>query len=82
MSHTNPKSQDLLQAELQAAKNTEIIDAITWRITDIINSASTIQQVSSTSRPTYSNKVKLQRAAADLRDVSSKLQEIEQYLSS
>ena len=82
MSQTNSNSKDVLQAELERAKNSEVIDAITWRITDIINSASTIQHISLNSRPSYSKKVKLQRAAADLRDVSSRLQEIEQYLSS
>ena len=82
MSHTQPNpDQDMLQAELQRAQVHEIRDAVTWCVTDIINSASNIQQLSAHATATYTNKVKLQRAAADLRDVSSKLQEIEQYLS-
>ena len=82
MSHTKPNpNQDVLQAELQRAQVREIRDAVTWHVTDIINSASNIQQSSAHVTATYTNKVKLQRAAADLRDVSSKLQEIEQYLS-
>ena len=82
MSHTKSShNQDLLQAELQTAQIHEIRDAVTWRVTDIINSASNIQLSSSHAQATYRNKVKLQRAVADLRDVSSKLQEIKQYLS-
>ena len=82
MSPTKPShNQDVLQAELQRAQVHEIRDAVTWCVTDIIYSASNIQQSSAHATATYTNKVKLQRAAADLRDVSSKLQEIEQYLN-
>ena len=84
MSHLNPKlnpRRDILQTELQTAQVVEIKDAVTWRITDIINSSSNIQLMTSRARVTYIDRVKLQRAAADLRDVSSKLQESEQYLS-
>ena len=80
MSHTKSShNQDLLQAELQTAQVREIRDVVTWRVTDIINSASNIQLSSAHAQATYRNKVKFQRAVADLRDVSSKLQEIEQY---
>ena len=74
-------NQDLLQAELQTAQVCEIRDAVTWHVTDIINSASYIQLSYAHAQATYRNKVKLQRAVTDLRDVSSKLQEIKQYLS-
>ena len=81
MSHTNPKpSQDILKDEILRAKMSEIKEVITWRLTDIINSASNIQVVSANSPNSYRRRILLQRAIADLRDVSSKLQEIEQYL--
>ena len=81
MNYTKPSpNQDVLQAELQTVQVPEIRDPVTWCVTDVINSASNIQQSSTHARATYTNKVKLQRAAADLWDVSSKLQEIEQYL--
>ena len=79
MSHSNPK--DVLQDELKKAKLDEIKEAVTWHLTDIITTSCNIQQLCFGAQDTYKNKVNLQRAAADLRDVSSKLQEIEQYLS-
>ena len=82
MNYTKPSpNQDVLQAELQTAQVCKIRDAVTWHVTEIINSASNIQQSSACATATYTSKVKLQRGAADLQDVSSKLQEIEQYLS-
>ena len=82
MSHTNPKpSQDIFKDEILRAKTTEIKERITWRLTDIINSASNIQVVSANLPDSYRRRILLQRAIADLRDVSSKLQEINQYLT-
>ena len=59
-------NQDVLQAELQTAQVREIRDAVTSHVTDIINSASNMQLSSSHAQATYTNKVKLQRAVADL----------------
>ena len=79
MSDSNPK--DVLQDELMKAKLDEIKEAVTWHLTDIITTSGNIQQLCLHAQDTYKNKVNLQRTAANLRDVSSKLQEIEQYLS-
>ena len=78
--NTNPEP-DVLKTDLQRGQLSEIKEAVTWCLADIVNSSSNIQDFTTRARPNYKNKVLLQRAVADLRDVSSKLQEIEQYMS-
>ena len=62
----NPKP-DVLKADLQRGQYSEIKEAITWHLADIVNSSSNIQDLISCAHDNYRNKVLLQRDIADLR---------------
>ena len=74
-------SQDSFSSELEKANFQELIEAVAWRLVDIEKSARNIHQTAYNYSDVYSNKIKLKRAAADLRDILAQMETVEQYMN-
>ena len=76
-----PSSQDSLSAELELANFEQLVESVSWRILDLQKSSDSIRRTAYSYTDKYCNRNKLKRAAADLRDVLSKMETIEQYMN-
>ena len=74
------ESKDSFKCELEQATLKEMKEAITWHLMDVQKSSENIAESVGDCSNTFCHKEVLKSVAADLRDVLSKMQEIEQYL--
>ena len=74
-------SQDGFSSDLQLAKFEELVEGVSWRVLDIQKSAENIHHTAYSYHDIYSNRVTLKHAAADLRDLLSKMETAEQYMN-
>ena len=68
-----PSSQDSLTSELELATFEQLVEGVSWRILDLQKSANNIRCTVYSYRDSYPSRVCLKRAAADLRDILSKI---------
>ena len=78
---SQPSSQDCFTADIELAKLQELVEGVSWRVLDIQKSAENICCTTYSYHDIYSNRVILKRAAADLRDLLSKMGTVEQYMN-
>ena len=78
---SQPSSQDCFTADIELAKLQELVKGVSWRVLDIQKSAENICHTTYSYHDIYSNRVILKRAAADLRDLLSKMETVEQYMN-
>ena len=76
-----PSSQDSLTSELELATFEQLVEGVSWRILDLQKSADNIRRTAYSYSDTYQNRVSLKRAAADMRDILSKMETVEQYMT-
>ena len=74
-------SQDSFSSELEKANFQQLIEAVAWQLVDIEKSVQNIHQTAYNYPDVYSNKIKLKRAAADLRDILAQMETVEQYMN-
>ena len=80
-SSSQASSQDCFTADIQLAKLEELVEGVSWRVLDIQKSAENIRRTAYSYHDIYSNRVILKRATADLRDLLSKMETVEQYMN-
>ena len=80
-SSSQPSSQDSFTADIELAKLEELVKGVSWRVLDIQKSAENIHCTAYSYHDIYSNRVILKHAAADLRDLLSKMETVEQYMN-
>ena len=78
---SQPSSQDCFTVDIELAKLQELVEGVSWRVLDIQKSAENICRTAYSYHDIYSNRVILKRAAADLRDLLSKMETVEQYMN-
>lgn len=76
-----PSSQDSLTSELELATFEQLVEGVSWRILDLQKSADNIRRTAYSYSDTYQSRVNLKRAAADMRDILSKMETVEQYMT-
>ena len=74
-------SQDSLASDLELASFEDLVESVSWRILDLQKSADSICQTAYAYCDNYTNRNQLKRASADLRDILSKLESVEQYMN-
>ena len=74
-------SQDCFSLDLELAKLEELVEGVSWRVLDIQKSAENIRRTTYSYHDIYSNRVTLKHATADLRDLLSKIETVEQYMN-
>ena len=72
---------DILVSDIAKANFKDLKAGVAWRIKDIHEAASQITQITEIYWDDYPSRVNLKRANANLRDILSKLEEIQQYMS-
>ena len=75
-----PSSQDSFTSELELATFEQLVEEVSWRILDLQKSADNIRCTAYSYHDSYPSRVCLKRAAADLRDILSKMETVEQYM--
>ena len=75
-----PSSQDSFTSELELATFEQLVEGVSWRILDLQRSADNIRRTAYSYHDSYPSRVCLKRAAADLRDILSKMETVEQYM--
>ena len=75
-----PSSQDSLTSDLELATFEQLVKGVSWRILDLQKSANNIRHTAYSYRDSYPSRVCLKRAAADLRDILSTMETVEQYM--
>ena len=75
-----PSSQDSLTSELELATFEQLVEGVSWHILDLQKSANNIRCTVYSYHDSYPSRVCLKRAAADLRDILSKMETVEQYM--
>ena len=76
-----PSSQDSLTSELELATFEQLVEGVSWRILDLQKSADNIRHTAYSYSDSYQSRVSLKRAAADMRDILSKMETVEQYMT-
>ena len=76
-----PSSQDSLTSELELATFEQLVEGVSWRILDLQKSADNIRHTVYSYSDGYQSRVSLKRAAADMRDILSKMETVEQYMT-
>ena len=71
----------LILIRVGESKFQQLIEAVAWRLVDIEKSGRNIHQTAYNYLDVYSNKIKLKRAAADLRDILVQMETVEQYMN-
>ena len=66
-------SQDSFTSELELATFEQLVEGVSWRILDLQKSANNIRRTAYSYRDSYPSRVCLKCAAADLRDILSKI---------
>ena len=74
-------SQDSLASDLELASFEDLVESVSWRILDLQKSADSIRRTAYAYCDNYTNRNQLKRASADLRDILSKLESVEQYMN-
>ena len=74
-------SQDSLASDLELASFEDLVESVSWRILDLQKSADSIRRTAYTYCDNYTNRNQLKHASADLRDILSKLESVEQYMN-
>ena len=75
-----PSSQDSLTSELGLATFEQLVEGVSWHILDLQKSADNIRCSAYCYRDSYPSRVCLKRAVADLWDILSKMETVEQYM--
>ena len=75
-----PSSQDSFTSELELATFEQLVEGVSWHILDLQKSANNIRCTAYSYCDSYPSRVCLKRAAADLRDILSKMEAVEQYM--
>ena len=75
-----PSSQDSFTSELELATFEQLVEGVSWRILDLQKSADNIRHTAYSYHESYPSTVCLKRAAADLWDILSKMETVEQYM--
>ena len=70
-----PSSQDSFTSELELATFEQLVKGVSWHILNLQKSANNISYHDS-----YPSRVCLKCAAADLQDILSKMETVEQYM--
>ena len=78
---SQPSSQDCFTADIELANLQELVEGVSWRVLDIQKSAENIHRTAYSYHDINSNRVILKCAAADLRDLLSKMETVEQYMN-
>ena len=73
-------SQDSLTSDLELATFEQLVEAVSWRILDLQKLADSIRHTAYSYRDSYPSRVCLKHAAADLWDILSKMETVEQYM--
>ena len=76
-----PSSQDSLTSELELATFEQLVEGVSWRILDLQKSADNIRRTAYSYSDTYQSRINLKRTAADMRDILSKMETVEQYMT-
>ena len=76
-----PSSQDSLTSELELATFEQLVEGVSWRILDLQKSADNIRRTAYSYSDTYQSRVNLKCAAADMWDILSKMETVEQYMT-
>ena len=77
----SPQSPDILVTDIAKADFRDLKAGVEWCIKDILEAARQINELRELFWDDYPNRVNLKRANVDLREVLSKLEEIQQYMS-
>ena len=80
-SSSQASSQDCFTVDIELAKLEELVEGVSWRVLDIQKSAENICHTAYSYHDIYSNRVILKHATADLRDLLSKMETVEQYMN-
>ena len=75
-----PSSQDSFTSELELATFEQLVEGVSWHILDLQKSADNIRRTAHSYRDSYPSRVCLKHAAADLWDILSKMETVEQYM--
>ena len=75
-----PSSQGSLTSELELATFEQLVEGVSWHILDLQKSADNIRCTAYSYRDSYPSRVCLKHAAADLQDILSKMETVEQYM--
>ena len=75
-----PSSQDSFTSKLELAKFEPLVKGVSWHILDLQKLADNIRRTAYSYRDSYPSRVCLKRAAADLWDILSKMETVEQYM--
>ena len=78
---SSEQTQDVLVTDIAKAEFSDLKGGITWCIQDIQEAATEMTKITDIYWDDYPNRVTLKRANADLRDILSKLEEIQQYMT-
>ena len=78
---SQPSSQDCFTVDIELANLQELVKGVSWRVLDIQKSTENICHTAYSYHDIYSNRVILKHAAADLRDLLSKMETVEQYMN-
>ena len=75
-----PSSHNNFTSELELATFEQLVEGVSWHILDLQKSADNIRCTAYSYRDSYPSRVCLKCAAADLQDILSKLETMEQYM--
>ena len=78
---SQPSSQDCFTADIELAKLQELVEGMSWKVLDIQKSAENIRRTAYSYHDIYSNRVILKCAAAEIRDLLSKMETVKQYMN-
>ena len=78
---SQPSFQDCFTADIELAKLQELVEGVSWRVLNIQKSAENIHRTAYNYHDIYSNRIILKRATADLRNLLSKMETVEQYMN-
>ena len=77
---TPSEKKDVLLTDIANADFSDLKGGIAWRLDDINEAVKQIREITDIYWDDYPNRVNLKRANCDLRDILSKLEEIQQYM--
>ena len=75
-----PSSQDSFTSELELVTFEQLVEGVSWCILDLQKSADNIRHTAYSYHDSYPSRVCLKCAAADLRDILSKMETVVQYM--
>ena len=78
---TPSEKKDVLLTDIANADFSDLKGGIAWRLDDINEAVKQIREITNIYWDDYPNHVNLKRANCDLRDILSKLEEIQQYMT-